>query len=391
MSGIYIHIPFCKQACTYCDFYFETSLKHRADFVKRLISEMELAVAHRPAFTGGTIDTIYLGGGTPSRLDPSEISEILSAVKHYWRVSKDAEITIEMNPDDVDPASFKQWMDSGINRISMGIQTFNPDRLKFMNRAHSREEAHRALKLLQESGCRSWTADLIYGNPGQSDDDLRSDIRDLLKYNPPHVSAYSLTVEPNTRLGNMVRKEIVKPAEDDVVSRHMQTVTDELAKAGIRRYEVSNFAIEGHESRHNSAYWTHTNYLGLGPSAHSFWWDDDERGGTRWSSEGKLAVYMKPGVDEKPVYRQFEPEFLNAEQLAEERLFVGLRTVRGVSEQELKSRYDYELSASQREWLKQLREQGYVMEADSKNPVIQLTDKGMMMADYIALNLISRG
>lgn len=353
---------------------------------------MKQAVDHRDSFTKEAVSTIYLGGGTPSRLSPEEIAEIISAVKHYWKVDQDAEITIEMNPDDVDANSFRSWMESGINRISMGIQTFNPARLAFMNRAHSTEEANRALKLLQESGVRSWTADLIYGNPGQDDSDLKRDIEQLLQYDPPHVSAYSLTVEPNTRLGSMVRKELVKPVEDDVVSRHMQIVADELGKSGVQRYEVSNFAKSGHESRHNSSYWTHTNYLGLGPSAHSFWWDDDDCGGTRWSTEPKLASYMKSvNGDISGSYRHFEPEFLSKEQLAEERLLIGLRTIAGVSIAELRNRYGYELNEVQHGWLKELIDQGYVMEMNDSEPVIRLTDKGLVIADYIALNIISRG
>ncbi|MCH8557827.1 MAG: radical SAM family heme chaperone HemW [Balneolia bacterium] len=391
MAGLYIHIPFCKQACTYCDFYFETSRKHRADFVHRLLGEMEMVTAERPDFTSEKIETIYFGGGTPSQLTAVEINQLLEKIRLLWNVSMEVEITLEMNPDDVKKGYLAEIVDAGINRISMGVQTFNPERLRFMNRAHSREEAHLALEALQQSGCRSWTADLIYGNPDQDEADLMQDIDALLEYNPPHVSAYSLTVEPKTKLGSMVRKNIVKPAEDDLVSRHMKVVTESLGKAGIERYEVSNFARPGHESRHNSSYWTHTNYLGLGPSAHSLWWDADGKGATRWSNEPKLAGYMQRGEENSPLFRQFEPEFLDKKALAEERMLIGLRTARGVKEESLAQRYNYKLNADQRSWIARMRKEGYIQPERDGEAGVRLSDRGLMLADYIALQIISRG
>jgi len=394
LSGIYLHIPFCKQACTYCDFYFETSLKHRSDFVQRLIAEMKMIADQRPEFMAEPVETIYFGGGTPSQLTSEELDSILKNLRTYWNVSPDAEITIEMNPDDVQEEYLSEIIQAGVNRISMGVQTFNTERLVFMNRAHTSQEAHQALKLLQDSGCKSWTADLIYGNPGQTDQDLLHDLKQLLSYEPPHISAYSLTVEPNTRLGSMVRKKLVKPAEDDIVSRHMNIVTETLAAAGVERYEVSNFARRGHESRHNSAYWKHTNYIGLGPGAHSFWWDAYARGGTRWNNQSKLASYMKDG--DQQTYRQHEPEKLTGTDLAEERLLIGLRTTEGVSVAGLNHCYGYSLNSSQKQWLQTLTEDGYIhppanQAPDAPNHRITLTNRGLMIADYIALNLISRG
>lgn len=413
MSGIYIHVPFCKQACTYCDFYFETSRKHRAGFVQALKQEMAWEAAHTGRLQEEIVETVYLGGGTPSVLTPAEIHDILETLRSLARISGTAEITMEMNPDDVQPHRLSELMAAGINRFSMGVQTFNEERLRFMNRAHSRQEALTALSALAASGCRSWTADLIYGNPGQPETDLLEDVETMLRFNPPHVSAYSLTVEPRTRLGSMVRKKLVRPAEDDLVSRHMNLIMQRFRQAGLERYETSNYAWPGHESRHNGAYWQHINYLGLGPSAHSFWWEtgDGSRApsaGLRWRNLPKLGDYITQDYDAdgEPEFRE-EAERLSLHELAEERLLIGLRTRPGVGIGELMQRYGYRFSASQRQFLIRMQEQGYIIiqacepagntsPAADREPLsaaaaITLSETGMMMADYLALELISRG
>lgn len=412
MSGIYIHVPFCKQACTYCDFYFETSRKHRAGFVDALKREIAWEAESTGRLQQEAINTIYLGGGTPSVLEPGEIGEILEALGQAARISENAEITLEMNPDDVQPGQLKAMMAAGINRFSMGVQTFNEQRLRFMNRAHSRGEALTALDALAQSGCKSWTADLIYGNPGQSEADLAEDVETLLGFQPPHVSAYSLTVEPHTRLGSLVRKKLVKPAEDDLVARHMNLIVQGFRDKGLMRYETSNYALPGHESRHNAAYWRHINYLGLGPSAHSFWWEQGDgitapTTGLRWRNAPRLDAYIRSssytmGDKHPPSFRE-EPDRINLHELAEERLLIGLRTREGVTTQELQQRYGYKLSEKQQQYLRQMQDEGYIIiekpepagaehapPADEAPAVITLTDTGMLMADYLALEMITR-
>lgn len=413
MSGIYIHVPFCKQACTYCDFYFETSRKHRAGFVEALKREIAWEARSTGRLQQEAISTIYLGGGTPSVLEPGEIGEILAALGQVAHISEGAEITLEMNPDDVQPGKLNAMMDAGINRFSMGVQTFNEQRLRFMNRAHSRGEALTALEALAQSGCKSWTADLIYGNPGQTEADLAEDVMTLLRFRPPHVSAYSLTVEPHTRLGSMVRKNLVKPAEDDLVARHMNLIVQRFREHGLMRYETSNYARSGHESRHNAAYWRHINYLGFGPSAHSFWWEQGDgiaapTTGLRWRNRPRLDAYINTSsydADEQnaPVFRE-EAERIGLHELAEERLLIGLRTRGGVASDELKRRYGYAFSERQWQYLRQMQKEGYIIiqepetavakyapAADEAPAAITLSETGMLMADYLALELITRG
>ena len=377
MSGIYIHIPFCKQACSYCDFYFVTRQYQKQDFVDELIKEIH----HKKntKFTDEPVNTIYFGGGTPSLLTPHQVEAILNAIREVFDIDL-IEITLEMNPDDVSKEYLSGLKSAGINRASMGIQSFNPELLKFMNRAHTSEEALKCLEILHASAFDIFTVDLIYGNPGQSLDILKNDIETILKFNPPHVSAYSLTIEPRTRLGKQVQLGRIDPPDDDKVSDHFDMVVEKLGEAGIMQYEVSNYAKTGHEAIHNSNYWNHKNYLGLGPGAHSFWWDDGNQSANRWENQGNLKAYLN-GKWEK----QTNPESLNLADLAEERLMLGLRTKRGVSKDELKSTYDFEFNDRQLAYLKKLNESGKANVGDN----IQLTREGLKIADAILLDLVT--
>ncbi|HYW35816.1 MAG TPA: radical SAM family heme chaperone HemW, partial [Balneolaceae bacterium] len=249
MSGIYLHIPFCKQACSYCDFYFVTRQNQRSAFVDALLQEIR---SYRGTdFTNEPVRTIYFGGGTPSLLKPAQIESILSAIRRTFSVEAE-EITLEMNPDDVSAGYLADLKKAGINRASMGVQTFQPELLKFMNRAHSRQEALRCLELLSGTGFDSFTVDLIYGNPGQSMDQLSEDLDLLLDFDPPHVSAYSLAVEPKTRLGKQVELGRITPPEDDTVAEHFELINERLSAEDIHRYEVSNYSRPGAEAVHNS-------------------------------------------------------------------------------------------------------------------------------------------
>lgn len=379
MAGIYIHIPFCKQACSYCDFYFVTRTGEREPFVEQLVGEIR---SYRDSIHAvEPVETVYFGGGTPSLLKADTLERIMGELKRTFDL-RPREITMEMNPDDVTLSRLNELKSIGITRASMGIQTFDPDLLRFMNRAHTRDEAIASLEALSSSGFGSHTVDLIYGNPGQSTEALSDDLDLLLKYDPPHVSAYSLTVEPDTRLGRQVKLGRILPPDDDEAADHYDLVVERLAEAGIRQYEVSNFSLPGREAIHNSRYWSHGNYLGMGPGAHSFRWD--ESGAVRWERKPDLRSYLQIDFESGPDLA--DPEPLTDLQLAEERIMMGLRTAEGVEEEELSSRYGYRLTDRQRQYLERLRENGLAAESGS---AIRLTAVGRRLADSVILDLIT--
>jgi oxygen-independent coproporphyrinogen-3 oxidase len=372
MSGIYLHIPFCKQACSYCDFYFVTRTSEREHFVQRLVEDIKSYSDTR--FARETVETIYFGGGTPSLLEPAQLEQIMGALYDVFDINA-REITLEMNPDDVSAQFLADLKSLGISRASMGVQSFEPELLEFMHRAHSSEEALQCLELLSASEFNSFTVDLIYGNPGQSVEQLERDVKKLLQFDPPHISAYSLTIEPRTRLGKQVELGRIAPPEDDKVAEHFDIINRMFSNQGIERYEVSNYSQPGKEAVHNSHYWEHKNYLGLGPGAHSFWWGDTAE---RWENEQDLRKYLRD--KDHP-----EREELSRKQLAEERLMMGLRTRKGVGKEELSEDYDYILSGRQLDYLKNREEEGKV-EVDKR---INLTDEGIKIADAIILDLVT--
>lgn len=330
-------------------------------------------------FTEEPIQTIYFGGGTPSLLTPSQVGSILQTIDSVFELDL-KEVTLEMNPDDVTKEYLSGLRSAGINRASMGVQSFDPELLKFMNRAHTSDEALKCLELLRSSRINVFTADLIYGNPGQTLESLEKDIDTLLQFDPPHISAYSLTVEPQTRLGKQVELGRIAPPEDDTVSDHFDLVVEKLKDAGIHQYEVSNYALPGKEALHNSSYWSHENYLGLGPGAHSFWWDEGRRSARRWSNKPDLRSYLKQNHQ-----TPFEPENLNLADLAEERLMLGMRTKKGLSLEELKSRYHFEFNSAQKQYLQKLETEGKAV-LDER---VSLSTSGLKIADSILLDLVT--
>lgn len=370
MAGIYLHIPFCRQACSYCDFYFVTKTDRISDYVDALCAEIRSSSFDEP------ISTVYFGGGTPSRLPIPDLARIIDALHQRFDLSDVEEITLEANPDDIQPESLAGMKALGITRLSLGVQSFQPERLLFMNRAHSDEQAHQCLRWVNEAGFDTWTADLIYGNPGQSLDELDADIDALLSHQPPHVSAYALTIEPRTRLGKQLENGKLTEVDDSVVAAHMDRVSQRLTQAGLARYEVSNFAKPGHESKHNARYWTHTPYVGLGPAAHSF------DGARRWSNVRDLAAYVASGGLD--VARDLET--LTTTQMAEERLMMGLRTREGLSRTELRERYRYGLGTKQEGVVRTMVAQGWM---DDDTERIRLTESGYALADAITLRIIS--
>lgn len=372
MSGIYLHIPFCKQACSYCDFYFVTRTSEREHFVQQLVEEMK---SYRDTkYTDESVETIYFGGGTPSLLEPKQVAKILQTIEQIFEVNA-REITFEMNPDDVNKEFLAGVKSLGVNRASMGVQSFQPELLEFMNRAHSSDEALRCLELLSQSRFQSYTVDLIYGNPGETTEQLNDDLDQLLQFDPPHVSAYSLTVEHKTRLGKMVDLGRIAPPEDDRVAEQFDLINERFREHGIERYEVSNYARPGREAIHNSRYWEHQNYLGFGPGAHSFWWDQQA---IRWENERNLRKYLRNE-------NECEEEVLSDQQLAEERIMMGLRTADGVGIEELSQKYNYELTNPQQEYLQRATDEGKARMGNR----IALTDVGVKLADAIILDLVT--
>ena len=376
MSGLYIHIPFCKQACSYCDFYFLTRQEFRQPFVDALLNEIR-SYADSP-FSKQKIETIYIGGGTPSLLSASQLESIFGEIESVFTLDT-KEVTMELNPDDVTKPYLRELLSIGVNRASMGVQSFDEDLLTFMHRAHNPTEALNALKALSETGFPTFTADLIYGSPGQTPDMLLNDIERLLRFNPPHISAYSLTIEPGTRLGKQAELGRLSMPEDDDVAEQFDLLSGTLSANGIEQYEVSNFSIPGKEAVHNSNYWRHKNYLGLGPSAHSFYWQGEQA--LRWQNAADLKNYIA-GKDIKT-----EEENLSPVQLAEERLMLGLRTKRGVQVDELTNRYQYRLNNRQQDWIRNQQAIGNF--ADTPG-MLKLTGDGLKIADYLVIELLAK-
>jgi oxygen-independent coproporphyrinogen-3 oxidase len=379
MLGLYLHIPFCKQACSYCDFYFVTRQQQRKDFVDALIREIQ-SYENEPV-SKQAVQSIYLGGGTPSLLHGDELKRIFEAIHKNFHTADLLEVTMEVNPDDVNRTYLKDLKVLGINRLSMGVQSFNDEVLNFMHRAHNSEHARNCLQMIKESEFDSWSADLIYGNPGQNTDMLKKDIETMLSFEPPHISAYSLTIEDKTRLGKAVSLGKIQPPDDEEVIKHYDLVFDELTKAGLNQYEISNYAQPGSEAVHNSNYWKHVNYLGFGPSAHSFIWDENGNKAYRLNNKRNLKAYL-----EDPLNVAEEIMELDMMDLAEERIMLSLRTHNGLDPEELKGRYHYVLNEYQLKYIEKMKREGYMEESD----ILLLTHKGRSIADPITLDIISR-
>ncbi|HKJ33122.1 MAG TPA: radical SAM family heme chaperone HemW [Balneolales bacterium] len=379
MSGLYIHIPFCKQACSYCDFYFITKKGQLQPYINSLINE--ISSYKDTSYSEETVETIYFGGGTPSLLHPNDLKKMLHAISNVFDMGDIREITLEMNPDDVTSDYLKAIKDLGINRASMGVQSFQPSLLEFMHRAHNRVEALKSLELLSKADFKTYTVDLIYGNPGQTLEQLEQDLDLLLTFNPPHVSAYALTIEPRTRLGKLKQLGRISPLEDERVNQHLDLLVEKLHQNGIERYEISNYSVPGQEAIHNSNYWEHNNYLGLGPAAHSFWWKTQNGKAIRWQNKADFKNYVEQGTGLKTGMEE-----LDLKSLAEERIMLGLRTVKGLLEYELKNIYHYHFSDHQKQYLAYLIEQEFLKRGEP----LRLTPKGMKLADRITLEIISR-
>lgn len=370
MAGIYLHIPFCKQACHYCNFHFSTSLHYKPELVAALQEEARLAAEKFPFPAGEAVHTIYFGGGTPSLLTLSELTQLLNAVRGHFNVDPDAEITLEVNPDDISEERLKEWRGAGINRLSIGVQSFFEEELRWMNRAHTAKQALGQVKKAREY-FNNITIDLIYGGPGLSDEQWHQDLEQAKALNIPHLSCYALTVEPQTPLNKMIRTGKVPDVDPDKQSRHFLYLMQWAKENGYEHYEISNFARPGYRSRHNSAYWQGKSYIGLGPSAHSF------DGKSRWWNIANNQAYIR-SLQQGII--PFEKEELTGVQQLNERIMIALRTADGLDLFNIPSLEKTKLlKAAQRHI-----DAGHLVAQDNN---LRLTDEGRLLADGIAADL----
>lgn len=310
-SSLYIHIPFCKRLCGYCDFYKTMSLDRKAEVVVALCEEIR---RRAPMLAGTTLKTIYFGGGTPTVCTPEELGEILSAARRTFDCSEVEEITIEANPDDLSEEYLVALRELGFNRLSIGIQSFRDEDLEFMNRRHDAATAKAVVERARGCGFLNISIDLIYGLPDVTEEQWRENVRQAIALRPQHISAYHLTIEENTLFG----KRHIATASEEVSDAEYDILCEELRRANYEHYEISNFALPGYRSRHNSAYWRGTPYLGVGPAAHSF-----DGGSVRSWNVSSVARYLGGAC--------LEEEHLSAQERYEEFVMVGLRTAEGVS------------------------------------------------------------
>ncbi|WP_299617490.1 radical SAM family heme chaperone HemW [uncultured Tenacibaculum sp.] len=371
MAGIYLHIPFCKQACYYCDFHFSTSLKRKEEMIDAIISELTM---RKSEFNNEEVKTIYFGGGTPSVLSQKEIDRIITAVYENYKVVENPEITLEANPDDLSAERIENLASSTVNRLSIGIQSFFEKDLKLMNRAHNAEEAKESLSLAIRH-FDNISIDLIYGIPNTTNEEWRENIQTALSFGVPHISSYALTVEPKTALESFIEKGIIDNVDDELAQEQFLILVDELNKAGFQHYELSNFGKEDFFSQNNSAYWQGKKYLGIGPSAHSF--NGKQRG---WNVANNALYIKKINAGELPL----EIENLSVTDLYNEYVMTGLRTIWGVSFQKIKEDFGVKYLA----YLKMQAEK-FILEdlLYIENETLKTTRKGKFLTDGIASDL----
>ena len=371
MSGIYIHIPFCKQACYYCNFYFSTSLKKKDELLNCLVKEISL---REKELKGDLIESIYFGGGTPSLLSTEEIQVLIDAVYNNFKVVENPEITLEANPDDLSEEKIIELSQSPVNRLSIGVQSFFEYDLKLMNRAHNVHEAKKCLEIATKY-FDNISVDLIYGIPDCSNEQWLANIRTALSFGIPHISSYALTVEPETALASFVKKGIIKNVDDDKAEEQFVILTDELSRAGFIHYELSNFGKNDFFSRNNSSYWLGKSYLGIGPAAHSF--NGKQRS---WNVQNN-AIYIKKITQNKlPIQR----ETLSVTDRYNEYVMTGLRTIWGVSLEKIHK----DFGANYVKYLQMQSEKFITQELlYIENNILKTTKKGKFLSDGLASDL----
>ncbi|MFT2009774.1 radical SAM family heme chaperone HemW [Pontibacter sp. 13R65] len=372
MAGIYIHIPFCRQACYYCDFHFSTSMGLMEQMVQAIQQELQLRQNY---LQGQPVQTIYFGGGTPSLLSQQELTTILQTVGELFEVAADAEITLEANPDDLTPAKLQELRQAGINRLSIGLQSFHEPHLRLMNRAHTATESMQSVKDAQAAGFDNITVDLIYGIPAPDHSIWLQDLELLFSLQVQHVSCYALTIEPDTVFGRWSKKGTFIAPEDEFTAQQFEILLSHMKQHRFVQYEISNFCQLGFESRHNSNYWRGVHYLGIGPSAHSF------NGPTRQHNVAHNKKYIDALQQGQLL---FELETLSPADQANDYLLTSLRTNWGCDLNKLKQELGFDLSAMHAAYLQELQQKELTQ---INNHMLYLTDKGKLLADQITLDL----
>ena len=367
MAGIYVHIPFCRKRCTYCDFHFSTTFSsYRDELISAIIHELDL----RKKEIVEPVDTIYFGGGTPSLLTEFELSSIMDRIHQSFRISQSTEITLEVNPEDVTFENVSVWKNCGINRISMGLQSFKESDLKWMNRAHDCSQGFGAVELLKNKAFDNISVDLIYGLPELTLSEWEQHLQHVIALDVQHLSAYCLTVEKGTTLNHFVKIGKLKTPNEDAQSEQFNLMLRILIKNNYFQYEISNFSKPGFESKHNTSYWRNKPYLGVGPSAHSF-----AAKTRRWNVSNNTSYYKNVGKNDS----WFETEFLSKNDLWNELFLTGLRTIWGVSKSELDNLGT--LTNSEKKNIDSLKESEDLFETQT---AYILTEKGRLKADGIA-------
>ncbi len=371
MAGIYIHIPFCKKACHYCNFHFSTSLKLKNDFLKALLNETDLRVSY---LNGESVSTIYFGGGTPSLLNQEETKTIIDTVKELFNVVPQAEITLEANPDDINEEKLIAWKKAGVNRLSIGVQSFFEDDLQWMNRAHTADQSINNL-LLAKNHFENITIDLIYGMQTLTDDKWKQNVEQAIQLKIPHLSCYALTVEPKTALHTLINQHKIPDIDTNDQARQFLLLMEWMAGAGYDHYEISNFALPGKKSLHNSSYWQGANYLGLGPSAHSY------NGNSRQWNIANNALYIQSLQNNQ---LNFEKEELTQTQQLNEYIMTSLRTSEGLDTNYITKQFSKEESFRIQQSSDKLIKQELLQKKESN---LILTRQGKLFADGIAAGL----
>jgi oxygen-independent coproporphyrinogen-3 oxidase len=371
MSGVYIHIPFCKQACHYCDFHFSTSLKKKDEMVLALANEMELRAIE---FKDEVVETIYFGGGTPSILEIQDLRFLIDEVYRNYTVSENPEITVEANPDDLTETRITELSHNRINRLSIGIQSFFEDDLKLMNRAHNSAEAKKCLEIATKY-FDNISIDLIYGVPNMSNEKWLQNIETALSFNVPHISSYALTVEPKTALHSFIQKGIIPPPDDEVAQEHFHLLVDKLEENEFIHYELSNFGKTTYFSKNNSSYWLGKKYIGIGPSAHSY------NGISRSWNISNNTLYLK-SISENIL--PSETETLTKTDRYNEYVMTGLRTIWGISLDRIETEFG-------KTYLDYLNKQSYNYIEDHllfiDDNILRTTKIGKFLSDGIASDL----
>jgi oxygen-independent coproporphyrinogen III oxidase len=377
LAGIYIHIPFCKQACYYCNFHFSTSLNLKEEMIASLIREISLSSLFLLNDRNETeiIETIYFGGGTPSLLTNDDIKDLLDAIRNNYAIYDEAEITIEANPDDISDDKLSAWKKAGINRLSIGIQSFKEKDLNWMNRVHNTTQAFESVTLAKKTGFNNFSVDLIYGTPGLTDEEWKMNVEQVVHSDIPHIACYALTVELNTALQKMIASKKKVDIDSDQQARQFSLLMNWLNEAGYEHYEISNFAKPGYRSRHNSSYWQGKKYIGIGPSAHSY---DGKR--RRWNVANN-ASYIK---SIKNNIIPFEEEKLTDAERLNEYIMTSLRTMEGLDLKIIEKKF----STNERNRIEKA-----VVDYIIKKMVVYndeklvLSDEGKLFADGIASHL----